>query len=259
MTKEILSPSSRDLLATETPSESSNSNKVVYTVIECNDIDDRTSSADSDAGSDSLSDLSAGLTGSPPRILEYLESYRLGTLNRKPKTRKKAKPVPWWDLRTRYFKGSYKKLNADGGGVSDTESICSVERVWVPTDWQARLNEPLPPLPPRKDDQYRNSYSSHEWRWLKRTVFGNRNSTPSDQGVTELDLPKPDAEKEGKVVIVGIVLTVAMVCLLMGLFFAIWRHENEAALVEVGLVNITVVATIGESTVTATVTATTTA
>ncbi|EPS43671.1 hypothetical protein H072_2413 [Dactylellina haptotyla CBS 200.50] len=149
--------------------------------------------------SDTSSDLEVPL--SLPEAEIYTDNIPLhpievvGSESRAPKTPKQPKAVPrkWWDIRRYYSSNRYSKIEDDDAASDSSDSL---ETIWIEVDMEARLNQEVPPLPPRKDWKYReNPDHRYEWKLVKRYCFGSRESTPSDQGI-EVRLPEPNLDDD---------------------------------------------------------------
>ncbi|KAK6532437.1 hypothetical protein TWF281_006626 [Arthrobotrys megalospora] len=226
----------------ETQGESSKTAQTDSPRLDLVNVDESTPALSPDhqeATSDSSSDLSAGITGSPPRFQPYMDNIQLQNLRNKKPKRNAAKLLPWWDIRRYTSKHGYQRLqDLEQDGASDSGSD-GLETLWIPVNWEERINQALPPLLPRKDDQYRAGSSSRTWRVFKRRCLGDRSSTPSDQGIPRDDWHTP-AENPGwkQLAFLGS-STISLVLFIAVFIWIIWTYEQIQGETKAGPANAT--------------------
>ncbi|KAF3906932.1 hypothetical protein AA313_de0205907 [Arthrobotrys entomopaga] len=115
-----------------------------------------------------------------PRGERYTANIRLEELGRGRTRTKEAGRPAWWDVRRYVTNNSYERVQDDD---TDSDSSGELETIWVEVNWEERINQELPPLPPRKDEKYRRPDGQRsEWKLFRRYCLNSRDSTPSDQG-----------------------------------------------------------------------------
>lgn len=229
MSKHTFQTPSEVFTTMETRGESSKTAQVDNPRLDSLDVDESTPALDPDqreTASDSSSDLSAGLTGSPPRFRPYMDNIRLENLRNKKPTRNAPKPLPWWDIRRYSSKHGYQRLyDLEEDGASDSGSD-GLQTIWIPVNWEERINQVLPPLLPRKEDEYRASVSNRGWRVFKRRCLGDHDSTPSDQGIPGDNRHTPEENPDWKQLAFLGLSTTSPILLIVVFIWIVWTYEE---------------------------------